>query len=100
MNGTNGYGRTVWKYTLEADKTLTLQIGGDPKVVLVDVDPHNPDGYLPSVWVEHDPGASTYDTIQIRFFGTGMRLPNGWRHVGSKVMTGYGLVWHVYAVTS
>jgi hypothetical protein len=83
--------RVVWKFPIPFD-WLTVT-GGDPRVVLVAVDPASPEYNMPTVWVELEPGG--VGSLALTFIGTGHDVPEGASHVGSCI-TPVGLVWHVY----
>jgi hypothetical protein len=87
--------RTIWKYQLLPDETLTISGGARLLVRHVGADPSaNPE--LPSVWVEldvNDPQVEQEDLMLV-FVGTGQPIPEG-IHVGSCITVG-GFVWHVF----
>jgi len=90
--------RTIHKFPFIEPGIITV-VGGNPQVVLVDVDL---DGFhdMPCVWVEYDPAG--HEVLGLTFIGTGHSVPTAgdavfdWTHAGSVVCRSAGLVWHVY----
>lgn len=91
--------RTVWKYAVDVGEVgLRVELA-EPLVVHVgpDPDPLVRNYELPRVWIEHDPALIDVTgprELTLRFVGTGHPIPDGWRHVGSAVISPF--VWHVY----
>jgi len=82
--------RTIRKYKLKIDATLTLPPGKPVLVVIQD------DSHAPTIWIEHtdqdldSPGAS----VIYRLAGTGLPFEGTATHVGACICG--PLVWHVY----
>lgn len=86
--------RTVHKFILDLDTINQIELGADPRVVLV-ASQYAP---WPTIWIEHEPGVDLTEHAYI-VVGTGHQLPLGVStHVGSAVCDPY--VWHVYELST
>lgn len=84
--------RAVWKYTLGYGlNNLAMPAGA--RVVHVG-DQHG----LVTLWAEVDPAADREQRLFV-FVGTGHDADGG-EYVGSAIVGGGALVWHVYEVTA
>ena len=86
--------KTVYKYQLRFDKTLSLSLPKDAKVVYFSC-PYDGD---PKMWIELDPefNADNYVTRYFQIFGTGHTIPDTFEHWGTCLMTDGAFVWHLY----
>lgn len=100
--------RRVYKYGLRIDDDVVLTLPRGAEILHVDVQARytvtvegsptiaHEDAF---VWALVDPAADTVER-QFRLAGTGHDLPDdGLAHVGSFMMAGGGLVFHLFEVT-
>lgn len=95
--------KTVHKYefpmssTGQLEDTLRIATPKNSKVVHVGTQ----DGFRPVIWVERPAGMHPEENRTYVIFGTGWAtIPDSAVHIGTVVMPGNTLVWHVYDVTN
>jgi hypothetical protein len=93
--------RTVWKFPFPDDHpkggAMRLDLGHGAYVCHVGVDPAG-DGFLPCLWIEHDPTETRREERAFPFIGTGHQVPDRVVSNIGSVVTPRGLVWHCYEV--
>lgn len=80
--------RQVLKYPFMHTSPLVAPVG---KVVLVDYQSDNSE--MPTLWIEHAPGAPMATYVMV---GTGHPIASHMEHVGSAICGRF--VWHVYRI--
>lgn len=88
--------RRIYKYPIQLDSVTTLELPKGAEVLHVDIQRDQI-----CLWAEVP--IDCLLPLRDRSFlvlGTGMDVPVGATHVGSALLAGGSLVWHVYEVTA
>ena len=83
--------RQVWKFPINDADFIEVPEGG--RVVHVALQEHSKQI---CVWIEVDPSTTEIRQRRFRVYGTGWDVPDDAHHVGSILVSGGALVWHVY----
>lgn len=87
--------RSIFRYKVPVDDAVHDIPCGPSPIVHVEAREHE----WVEFWCEIDLAESDPSVRQFQVFGTGHLLPPNVRHVGTALAP-YGLVWHLYEVTS
>lgn len=86
--------KRVFKFEIPIDDEVVIDMPEGAEVLHFDVQ-----GELPYIWVRVDPDLPEKE-YRFRFAGTGHHLEdNVGKHLGSCMMRGGALVWHLFELT-